>query len=573
MSQPKPLKVSRSKRAQSFLQFGFFAGILLFVNVLANSFYAHLDLTEEKRFTLTQPTKTLLRGLKDRIYVRVLLGGEYPAGFKRLPAAARDMLEDFRSETGLIDYTFEDPFEGSNEEVNARIKALSEEGIYPTDLGINETGQTTRKRAYPVAVFQFGSRKVPVNLMENNSPVISPDVINNSVQKLEYKFASALRRLMIEERPNIVFTEGHGELTTQQTMDLERSLKQFYNTGRVVLDSVFQLTPDKCALLIVAKPRSAFSEKDKFKIDQYVMYGGRVIWLVDRLGASLDSLSRRPKFVPMDYPLNLEDMLFKYGARIQPDLVIDLECTKIPLMTGQIGGQPQFELFPWYFHPAVLPSGSHRIVKNLDRVELRFCSSIDTIRTKTPVLKTPILRSSRYSRLLFSPMEVGFDMQKQAPDPEKFNKGSQVVGLLLEGVFPSNYENRVSEEMMAGLQRAGIAYRNASVPTRQLVVSDGDVAANFVRPEDKSWLPLGFNKFENQAYANKDFMLNAIEYVIDPNGLVEARSREVKLRMLDSVRAKAEKPFWQALNLGGPLLFLLLFGVAFGWWRKRQYAR
>lgn len=564
--------MSRSKRAQSFIQFGFLAGILLFVNILANQFYAHFDLTEEKRFTLTQPTKTLLRGLKDRVFVRVLLGGEYPAGFKRLPAAARDMLEDFRSETGFIDYVFEDPFEGTNEEINERIKALAEDGIYPTDLGINETGQSTRKRAYPIAVFQFGNRKVPVNLMENNSPVISPDVINNSVQKLEYKFASALRRLMLEERPNIVFTEGHGELTSQQTMDLERSLKQFYNTGRIVLDSIFQLKPDKCALLIVAKPRKAFSEKDKFKIDQYIMNGGRALWLVDRLDASLDSLSRRPKYMPVDYPLNLEDLLFKYGARIQPDLVVDLECTKIPLMTGQIGGQPQFELFPWYFHPAVLPTGEHRIVKNLDRVELRFCSSIDTIRTKTRVTKTPILRSSRYSRLMFSPMEVSFELQKQPQDPEKFNRGSQIVGLLLEGVFPSNYENRVSADMLSGLQQAGVAFRNASVPTRQLIISDGDVAANFVRPDDKSWLPLGFNKFENQAYANKDLMLNAIEYLIDPNGLVEARSREVKLRMLDSVRAKSERGFWQGLNLGLPLVFLLVFGLFFTWWRKRRYA-
>lgn len=564
--------MSRSKRTQSLLQFGFFVGILLCINMVAHVYYTHFDLTEERRFTLTQPTKELLHGLKDRVFVRVLLGGEYPAGFQRLPNAVRDMLEDFRAETGLIDYVFEDPFEGSTDDVNGRVKALAEAGVYPTDIGITESGQSTRKRAYPTAIFQFGSRSVPVNLLESNSPILSPEVINNSEQKLEYKFASALKRLFVDGRPNIVFTEGHGELAPQQTIDLERSLKQFYNVGRVVLDSIFQLTPDKCALLVVAKPRTAFSEKDKFKIDQYVMGGGRILWLVDRMAASLDSLGRHPKFVPNDYPLNLEDMLFRYGARIQPDLVIDLECTKIPLMTGQIGGQPQFELFPWYFHPAVLPDGKHRISKNLDRVELRFCSSIDTIRTKTPVAKIPILRSSNYSRLLFSPVEVGFDMQKREPDPTKFNKGNQIVGLLLEGVFTSNYENRVSEEMLAGLRQAGIAFRGVSDPTRQIIVSDGDVAANFSRPDDKSWLPLGFNNYEKRAYANKDFMLNAIEYAIDPNGLVEARSREVKLRLLDTVRAKSEKTLWQALNLGAPLLLLGLFAMVFFWLRRRKYA-
>lgn len=566
----------RSPRSQALLQFGLLCGILLFVNILANSFYGHLDLTEERRYTLTRPTRALLGDLKEPILVQVLLEGEFPAGFKRLQTATREMLDDFRSESGYVEYSFEDPLAGSREEAKARQEALKEDGILPTSLRVNEQGQASQKLVYPVAVVRYGTRKVVVPLLENNSPTLSPDeVINNSVSLLEYKFANAIKKIQAPQRPNIFFTDGHGELSELQTLDLERGLRQFYNTGHVTLDSFVQLKPEQCALLVVAKPRRAFSEKDKFKIDQYIMQGGPVLWLVDRLGADLDSL-RNPtaRFVPNDYPLNLEDMLFKYGARIQPDLVLDVQCTKIPIQVGMSGNGPQFELFPWLYHPAVLPTGLHPVVKNLDRVELRFCSSIDTIRTKTAVRKTPLLKSSRYSRLQFSPIDLNFSTISQEPDPSKFDKGMQTVGLLLEGQFASVFENRLSQEMLTGLQQLGTEFRPVSEPTRMLVISDGDVAANFVRdPATKEYLPLGFNRFEKATYANRDLMLNAVEYLIDPTGVIEARSKEVKLRLLDGVRVREEKTLWRSINLGLPLVFVAAFGWMFLWRRKRKYAR
>jgi gliding-associated putative ABC transporter substrate-binding component GldG len=336
---------------------------------------------------------------------------------------------------------------------------------------------------------------------------------------------------------------------------------------------VVQIRPEECALLVVAKPQTAFSERDKFKIDQYVMQGGRVLWLIDRLNASLDSMKLTSRFVPTDYPLNIEDLLFKYGVRIQPDLVLDMECSKIKLVVGQVGNSPQFDLFPWYYHPAVLPNGKHPIVKNLDRVDLHFCSSIDTIRTKTPVKKTVLLASSKYSRLQFSPISLNFDILKYEPDPTKFNKGIQPVCVLLEGIFPSGFENRVSEEMQDGLKKMGMEYRVVSEPTRMLVVSDGDVAANYVRDAaQKQWLPLGYNHMDNATYANKELMLNAVEYLIDPTGVIEARTKEVKLRLLDTVRAKQQSTAWRALNLGAPLVLLGLFGWFFNWRRKKRYA-
>lgn len=566
--------MSRSKRTQSLLQFGLFCGILLFVNILANIFYTHFDLTEEKRFTLTKPTRELLRGLNDQVYVQVLLDGEFPAGFKRLQTATREMLDDFRSETGYLDYQFEDPSAGSLEEVNGRRKALAEAGIQPVNLRVADQGETTQKLIYPFAIFRFGSRQVVVKLLENESATLSPEeVINNSVTLLEYKFANAIKKILAPARPVILFTKGHGELDETRVADFDRSLRAFYDTDRISLDSVIQVKPEDCALLVIAKPTQTFSEKDKFKIDQYVMNGGRVLWLIDRLSASLDSMQLTSRFVPSDYPLNIEDMLFRYGARIQPDLVLDLECSKIKLVVGQVGNSPQFAPFPWYYHPAVLPSGNHPIVKNLDRVDLKFCSSIDTIRTKTPVKKIPVLTTSRYSRLQFSPIDLNFEILKYQPDPEKFDKGKQTVGLLLEGVFPSAYENRVSGEMQAGLEQLGLSFKNASVPTRMLVISDGDVAANHVRNvEEKQWLPLGYNHMDGATYANKDLLLNAVEYLIDPSGVIEARTKEVKLRLLDPVRTREEGNFWKGINVGVPLLLLAILGWVFNWRRRRKYA-
>ncbi len=572
---PQRLNMSRSRRTQALLQFGLFAGILVFANIAANSFYGHFDLTEEKRFTLTKPTKTLLRDLKERVYVRVLLDGDFPAGFKRLQTATKEMLDDFRSESGYIDYQFENPSLGSVEEVNERRKALADDGIMPFNLRVADLGESSQQLIYPVAIFNYGGRQMVVKLLENNSPSLTPDeVINNSVTLLEYKFANIIKKLRSPKRPIILFTRNHGELTDLQTADLERGLQQFYDTDRITLDSVVQLEPNACALLVVAKPRTAFSEKDKFKIDQYAMNGGRVLWMLDQMDASLDSLSMGGKFISTPYQLKIEDMLFKYGIRINADVVLDLHCTKIPLQIGQVGNQPQFQLFDWYYHIAAQPEIKHPIVKNLDRVELRFASSMDTLRTKTPLQKTVLLRSSQYSRMQFNPVELNFEILKYDPDPTKFDKGPQNLAVLLEGSFPSVFENRVSEELISGMKQLGIEYKSASIPTRMVVISDGDIASNFVRDaEKKQTLPLGFNRFENATYANKDFIINAIEYLIEPNGVIEARSKEVKLRLLDTVRAKDNQTFWRVLNLAFPLLFLAVFGWLFNWLRKRRYAK
>jgi ABC-2 type transport system permease protein len=558
-------------RSQSLFQLTLVTGILIFVNILGAYLYGHFDLTEENRFTLTKPTKTLLKNINSPVTIRVLLEGEFPAGFKRLQNSVKEILDDMRSETGYIEYSFEDPNKGSVQEINERRKQLAKDGVTPMSLTIKGAGETERKIVYPFAIVNYAGRSYPVNLMENQEQ--SQEVaLNNAVSTLEYKFANAIQKVIYDDHPKIAFTTGHGELAEWQTADWEKTLRQFYNTKHILLDSFSSVKKD-IAILVVARPKAAFSEKDKFKIDQYVMNGGKVMWLVDRMNADLDSMSRTGKFVPSDYPLNLEDILFRYGVRIQPNMILDKECSNILLRTGVQGSGPQFEAFPWYYHPLVTAKSKHPIVKSLDLLNLNFPSRIDTIRTKTAIKKTILIESSDHAREQFSPVELNFEILRYKLDDSKFDKKAIPMGVLLEGVFPSLYENRVTPEMSEGLNQLGQTFKETSLPTKMLVVSDGDIAANTFDMQTNQPRPLGYNRHMKYIYANKDFLLNAVEYMLDENGVIEARGKEVKLRLLDKTRLKDEKTFWQVINIGLPLLLIALFAFIFNFLRKKKYSK
>ena len=549
-------------------------GTLILANIIGSYFYGHLDLTEEKRFTLTKPTKNLLNNLEDVVLVQVLLDGEFPAGFKRLQNATKDILDDFRSESGYIEYSFENPNEGPQDEVNSRREILTEQGVVPINLHVKGNDISSKQQIYPYALLSYKNKTVPINLLEPEVPGTSPEVIlNNSISLLEYKFSSAIDKLEQKfQQPKILFTSGHYELAPLQTRDFELTMQAFYRTGRINLDTIYKLTPDDAAVLVVAKPLIGFTEKQKFVLDQYVMNGGKVMWLLDKLNVNLDSLKGKKQYVPYDLPLNLDDQLFKYGARIQPNLVLDMQSSRIPQVIGQQGNNPQMELYPYFYHPVVVPQSDHPIVKSLEGINFYFPSSIDTIKTKTSVKKTVLLQSSQYSRLQYSPMRLDFEILKYKPDPKKFNKPFQAVALLLEGEFPSLYDGRVTDGMKEGLAQIGEQFQAKSKPTKMIVVSDGDIIKNLVDPTRKAFKPLGYNPYENYKFANKDFLINAIEYLMDDEGVIMARSKEVKLRLLNTVKAKEEKTKWQLINLILPLVFLALFGFFFTWLRKRKYA-
>lgn len=575
----KTVKRRNKHGAQSLAQLALFAGILLFLNILANAriggqpLYTALDMTEEKRYSLTPPTKELLRGLDDVVYVRILLDGDFPAGFKRLQASTQDLLDDFRSVSGYVEYEFDNPNAGTNKDINERRKALSEQGITPVNLRVKGVEGTTEKVIYPYAIVYQGNSSLPVNLLENEVPGVPPQVtINNSVSLLEYKFANTIQKLLTTRKPNLLFTEGQGELSSMELADLTQTLSPYFDMGRINLDSI-NFISDEVSVLMVPKPTRPFSENDKFKLDQYVMNGGKVIWLIDQLRVGLDSLRGRTKYFPNAYQLNLDDLLFRYGIRIQPNLVLDIQCSKIPLATGMVGNAPQFDLFKYPYHPVVLPRTDHPVVKGLGPVNLKYPSSIDlNVMTKTDLKKTPLLQTSQNSRLQYIPVALDFEFLRYDLKPEKFNEGPQTVGLLLEGVFPSLYTNRLTKEKEAVMASLGETFKTESKATKMAVISDGDILRNALGQGGNAYKPLGYNEFDKFRYDNRDFMVNLIEYMLDENGVIEARGKEVKLRMLDTTQAQEQQVRWQFINLGVPLFFLLLFGLGFNFIRRRKYA-
>jgi ABC-2 type transport system permease protein len=546
-------------------------GILILINIIGSYLRFSIDLTEEKRYTLTDATKELLSEVDNPIHFEVLLGGDFPAGFKRLQRATREMLEEFRSHNSYIDFTFKDPNEGSKEQLAAFREQLSQEGVLPTNLRIKDQGSTVEKLIYPYALMTTTGRALPVNLLESEVPGMPPDLIlNNSVALLEYKLASAIERQMRQKMPNIVLLKGHGELKEEQTLELWKMLRPSYNLAFLDLDSVFRINP-AVDLLIISKPLGPFSEPDKFKIDQYVMKGGRIIWLIDPLSVNLDSIRSQGNYIPLEFDLNIDDLLFNYGARVQKNLVLDMECSGIPLQVGVVGGTPQYDIFPWFYHPTVIPTSSHPIVKNLSPVHFEFPASVDTIKTSTSIEKTILMASSDYTRMQYPPVQLSFEILRYDPDPSKFDKPSQPFVVLLEGVFPSHFTNRVPQAFLDSLTVLDDPFRPESQPTSMIVVGDGDLFRNPFNLVAQESRPMGYNIYDRRQYANKDLALNMVEYLLDKRGLIEARSREVRLRMLDKVRASEEKLFWQVLNLVGPLLFVLLTGILYYLVRRRRF--
>lgn len=561
-------------RNQQRIQYLILIVILVALNVLGAFVFKKWDLTEDKRYTLTEPTVNLLQDIDQIIYVNVLLSGDLPAGFKRLRRATQEMLNEFTNRNGLIHYKFSDPQEGNIKQVNEVAQQLAKDGIIPTRLRIRDKGESKEKLIYPYAVFNIGNESMAVNLLENERPGVDNELIlNNSIGLLEYKFADAIQKLRRYGKPNIVFTAGHDELSFEQTRFIERKLRENYNTAPVDLDSIIVI-PEDINLVIVAKPRAAFSDKELFVLDQYLVNGGNAIFLVDQLNVSLDSLNRNNSYIPTVYDLNLAPLFFKYGARIQPNLILDMECTRIPLVVGQLGSRVQTELFPWFYHPLMASSSEHPIVKNIDRVNLSFPSTVDTVRTKGAIKKTILLTSSKYTRIQRIPVRLNLGAAGAEPDPALFNKAPQTVAVLLEGRQLSLFENRVTSDIQEQMRSLGTEFMVQNASSKIMIVSDGDLAKNVYNATSGEIKEIGFNKYENFVFqGNQALLFNAVEYMLDQEGIIEARAKEVKLRMLDVVRAQSESLKWQLINVALPLLILILGVWGFNAIRRRRYAR
>ncbi len=547
-------------------------GLVILINLIASLVPKKIDLTDDKRFSLSEATKNILYGLDNDISIKVLLDGEIPAEMKRLQNSTLELLDEFRSRSRNITYFLDDPNAGAVEEVNATKESLRKDGIIPQRIAVQKGNERQESYIYPYVIIHFGERYLPISLLEQRTPGVPAEItLNNSISLLEYKLIDAIQKLTVQYKANIVFTTGHGELMPHQTAALERLLNPYFNTARLDLSTQTKIHED-IGMVVVAGPHYPFSDQDLFKMDQYIMHGGKVLWFIDPLKVSMDSLGRGI-YIPPPNDVNLDDLFFKYGFRLEPNLLLDLECATIPLATGVQGGRADFEAFNYYYHPLILPRINHPIVKGLGRIFLQFPGTIDTIKTKTTIDKTVILESSQYARTQMTPVRMDFEMFRIPPNPEQFNKGYQKVGILLEGSFSSFFENRVKPQMEQGLDQIGQPFKAAGEPTKMAIISDSEFLKSYVG-ENNNISPIGFNPYDRKTYkANEDFILNLINYFFDENGVMATRSKEVKLRLLDKAKVKAEKSKWQSINIALPILTLILFGILFQFARKRKYTR
>ena len=545
--------------------------ILVLVNALAKEFNAFIDLTEEKRFTLTPSTSEMLQNVDDIVFLEIILEGNLTSSFNRLKDRTEEIVKQFRAVNPLIEYSFFDPSKGTVKEKNIVRENLRKDGILPTTLFVMEESQRVEKLIYPYIIVKYGERKIPINLLEPIGRGGNEEMaLNKSVRLLEFKIASALSKLFKKEQPIVIFTEGHGELRSEQTAKLETDLGATTVTGRINLDSIYQLD-SQIDVLIVAKPQSEFSTRDKFIIDQYIMQGGKVIWLIDQFHVNLDSINNYGVYIPRPVEHNLDDLFFKYGIRINKDLVMDLENSKIPQVIGMQGGQAQQDLFPWVYHPLLRGNNGSAITSNIDRVSSTFASSIKVLDSPLELESSTLLTSSNNSRFQVYPMRLSFDILKLQQKPDKYNKSQLPVAVMVEGNFESLYKNRVSEEMNSVLKTIDAEFKEKSSKTSQIFIGDGDIIKNLYR--DGRISPIGFNKWEGISYAgNNDFIMNAIDYLLDDYGLIEARSKNVELRLLNQAKLQSEKTKWQLINLLGPIVVVLILGLVFNFIRKRKYA-
>lgn len=562
-------------RADSIARLLFILVIIGLFNVMAYFLYVRLDLTSEKRYSLAPSTRLLLKNLNDQVTIKIYLDGDLNAGFTRLKESTRNTMNEFRAYGGSnVEFQFIDPMAIENlDERKALMQDLIERGLAPTNLTTKSKTDTKQQLIFPGAIVAFGGREFPVQLLENQMGYSPQQILNNSVILLEYKFANAIQKLTQYRPPRIGFLKGHGELNEVEVADIQTTLQSLkYEVKDIRLQDNFYI-PDRFDVVVIAKPRLAFDEKDKYKIDQYIMNGGRVLWLLDGTNAAMDSL----RFSPVGQTvlaneLNLEDQLFKYGVRVNNDVLQDINLNNpIPLVVGKMGNAPQTEMFPWYYFPLLVSQNNHAINRNLDPVASYFTSSIDTIKNPE-IRKTILLHTTENAKAQLTPTRVHFGILQSKPNMAYYNQPNIPVAVLLEGPFESVFKNRLDPAFLAASDTVEkLKFKEQSAANRMIVIADGDIIRSEVRG-DSSAYPLGYYMYTKQQFANKAFVLNCIEYLIDNNGILETRNKEVKLRMLNSIKVEEEKLNWQLINVAVPILLVIVFGAAFGFYRKRKYA-
>lgn len=554
--------------------------------ILSSLTFFRLDLTSEKRHSLTTSSKQLLDTLDDQVIVKCYFTGEFPARYKHLEKSIREKLDEFAERSdGMLIYEFIDPYEGTDEETAAEVeKNLYEQGLRFTRIAYEGEGVKNFRNIWPAAIIAYKGREIPVQFLKSDNPEMPDEMINGSINTIEYELLSKLRILMRKEKPRVAFLEGHGELTEPETRSFADALREFYQVSSVRLDEKVNALCDKVPgvkyrvpkydALIVAKPDSAFSDKDKLIVDQFIMNGGKVMWLVDPIITDLDSLRKQQQTVGVSNENKLYDFLFHYGARLNRNIVIDRSCALIAFDTGPMGNQRNMQFFNWYFSPLSMPADSaHPIVNNLDPILFEFASSIDTVGSDPNIRKTVLLSSSYYSREFKAPVRINSGIVNIDPNFREYNLPFQPLAVLLEGPFHSAFDGRLTAEALGDPE---LGYRPDGEENKMIVVADGDVIRNKVVDNNGEpfVLELGYDRYAGRViYDNKEFLLNAMNYLLDDAALISVRSRSIELRKLDAERIVFERSRWQSVNMILPLMIVAALGAIQWWLRKRKFNR
>ena len=541
--------------------------ILLVVNFLSSKIYKRFDLTQDNRYTLSDAALQTLDAVDSPLIIDVFLEGDFPSEFRRLRDETRQIIEEYAVYNDNISFNFINPLE--DEQTRDRnIQQLSQRGLQPFQISIQESGKTSQELIIPWALASYNEQTVIIPLIKNKIGATDQELVNSSIQNLEYAFADAFKKLVKPKDKKIAILRGNGQLPDVYVADFLKTLGEYYFLAPFTLDSIAN-NPQKTLtdlnaydLVISAKPSQPFSEKEKYALDQYIMNGGKSLWLTERIIMDRDSLlNNNGRAVALMKDLNLGDFFFKYGVRVNPVIVNDLYSAPITLAIGE-GNNTQFQPLQWQYSPLAASNPNHPITTNLDPIKFDFASQIDTLRND--VNKTILLRSSQLTKLEGVPKEINLELVTQEPNPETYTKPNQTLAVLLEGNFTSVYENRIKPFKIS-------SDKTTSATTKMVVIADGDVIKNEVvrnKPQE-----LGFEFLTKRTFGNKEFLLNTVNYLLNDDGLINIRTKEVKLAFLDSNKIEAEKSKWQFINIALPLIILSVFGVLFTFFRKKRYGR
>jgi ABC-2 type transport system permease protein len=548
--------------------------LLVAINWLASLYHTRVDLTNEKRFTLSEPTKKVLKNLDKEVEIDIFLKGEFPSAFKKLANSADEELQEFKEVAGnKIRYRFISPDEQMEGTSVTYADTLAALGLNAINLKSQIKQGEQQQFVYPSALVHYGDAILPVDLYSGNKTLITPSELNSAEAMMEYKFASAIEKLATPVKPMIAYSDGNGEPMGDNVYDLVQNvLLKDYDLKRFNINEQ-AFIPDTFKLLMVVKPTLVFTDEEKFKIDQFVMQGGKVLWFIDQLNAEMDSLQIKDSVIAYDRGLDLNDLFFKYGVRINADLVMDLQCDYLPFV---VNGSQQLDYQHWNYFPLFESKTDNPIDKNLGLVAGRFVNSIDTVQADG-IKKTIILSSSENSRIIATPALISGHENVNAPEDDNFKTANIPVAVLLEGKFESMYKYRASQAMKDSFQKYGGEFLQQDInDNKMIVIADGDIALNSVTKDQP--LPMGMNKYTygtqyQYQFANRDFVQNCLDYLINPYGLTDAKSKDYTLRLLDVKKIDEQRSLWQLINIAGPILIVLLFALFYQWWRKRKYAK